>query len=82
MSTVTILGRANCGACIFTKRALELARVSYEILDVDESGPAAALAEQIAAQLGTARLPIVMCADGTRWAGLQMHRIAQIVRTE
>ena len=80
MGTVTILGRAGCGACIFTERALELAGISYVIVDVDEDAGAAATAQHVARELGAKELPIVLCEDGTRWAGLQLDQIAALVR--
>lgn len=80
MGTVTILGRAGCGACIFTERALDLAGIRYVIVDVDKDAGAAAAAHRVARELGLNELPIVLCEDGSQWAGLQLDRIAGLVR--
>lgn len=79
-ATVTILGRANCGACIFTKRAFELARISYVVVDVDEDETAAATVRRVADETGSAQLPVVVCEDGASWTGLRLDRIADLVR--
>ncbi|WP_162564416.1 MULTISPECIES: glutaredoxin family protein [Microbacterium] len=80
MGAVTILGRVGCGACIFTKRALDLAGIGYVVVDVDESEDAAQIAQEVAGELGRTELPIVLCDDGTRWSGLRLDRIADVVR--
>lgn len=80
MGTVTILGRAGCGACIFTERAFRLAGLSFVVVDVDKDEDAAAIAHEVAGELGRSELPIVLCEDGSRWAGLQLDRIAGLVR--
>lgn len=82
MGTVTIFGRVSCGACIFTERAFELAGVSFVVIDVDNDAAAAVFACEIAEELGRSELPIVLCEDGSRWAGLQLDRIADLLRSQ
>lgn len=79
-ATVTIVGRANCGACIFTKRAFELARIDHVVVDVDEDETAAATARRVALETGTAQLPVVIREDGSSWTGLRLDLIADVVR--
>ena len=80
MDTVTILGRAGCGACIFTERAFELAGLSFVVADVDEDAGAAAIAREIAGELERSELPVGLFEDGSLWTGLQLNRIADLVR--
>lgn len=77
---VTIVGRAGCGACIFTKRAFELAGMSFDELDVDQDENAVAIARDTAAAGERLQLPVVICDSGERWSGLRMDRIAEVVR--
>jgi glutaredoxin len=79
-ATVTILGQANCGACIFTKRAFELARISYVVINVDEDETAAATARRVASETGSTQLPVVVTEDGASWTGLRLDLIADLVR--
>lgn len=76
---VTIVGSANCGACIFTKRAFEIAGVPFDVLDVDHDANAPALARQGAIEGERLQLPVV-CDNGERWTDLRMDRIADVVR--
>ena len=80
MNAVTIFGRADCGSCTFTKRAFELARLRHVVIDVDQDADGAAIARELAAELGRSELPIVLCEDGSRWAGLRLDLIARLVR--
>lgn len=77
---VTIVGSAHCGECIFTKRALEMARVPFEVLDVDHDDNAVALARQGTARGARLQLQVVVCDNGERWTGLRLDRIASIIR--
>lgn len=77
---VTIVGSAHCGACIFTKRAFELAGLPHEMLDVDQDEAAAAIAREGAAAGERLQLPVVICENGDRWTGLRLDRIADLVR--
>ena len=79
-TTVSILGRAGRGACIFTERAIELAGLSYVVVDVDEDAGAAAIARNVAGELGRSALPTVLSEDGSWSAGLQLDLIADLVR--
>lgn len=77
---VRVLGRPGCGACIFTKRALEAAGIDHLVLDVDADPDAAAAARRAAEATGSTQLPAVICPDGSTWSGLRMDRIADLVR--
>lgn len=77
---VTIVGSAHCGACIFTKRAFELAGVAFDVLDVDQDESAVAIARGAAAAGERLQLPVVICDNDDRWSGLRLDRIADVVR--
>jgi len=81
-AAVTILRRAGRGGCIFTKRAFELAQISYVVVDVDEDEAAAATAtaQHVAGETGSAQLPVVVCDNGTSWTRLRLDLIAELVR--
>lgn len=77
---VTIVGRAGCGACNFTKRAFELAGMSSDVVDVDQDENAVAIARDAATAGKQLQLPVVIHDSGERRPGLRMDRIAEVVR--
>lgn len=72
---VTVYGAEGCWKCMNTMRALELARIAYEPVDVDAAGVRNELRD-----MGIRELPYVVTNVGDNWTGLRLDRIVELRR--
>ena len=70
---VTVYGTEECWKCTNTARALELAGVAHQIVDIDAAGIRDELNER-----GIRELPYVEVDSGDSWTGLRLDKIVEI----
>lgn len=76
MSTqVTVYGAEGCWKCANTARALELAGIAHQVVDIDAAGIRDKLRER-----GIRELPYVDVAGRGSWTGLRLDRIIELRR--
>ena len=71
----TVYGAEGCGSCERTCRALELAGISFERVDVWQSG----FVDELRGR-GIRELPFVTTSTGEGWTGLRVDRIVELRR--
>lgn len=72
---VTVYGAEGCWKCTNTARALELAGVVHQVVDVDEAG----LRDELRVR-GIRELPYVVVDGGESWTGLRVDKIVELRR--
>lgn len=76
MSTeVTVYGSEGCWKCANTARALELAGVAHQVVDIDAAGIRDKLRDR-----GIRELPYVDVAGRDSWTGLRLDKIVELRR--
>lgn len=72
---VTVYGAEGCWKCTNTMRALELAGIACQLVDVDAAGVRSDLRD-----MGIRKLPYVVTDAGENWTGLRLDRIVELRR--
>lgn len=72
---VTVYGAGGCWKCTNTVRALELAGVLHQVVDVDAAG----MRDELRAR-GIRELPYVVVEGGESWTGLRLDKIVELRR--
>ena len=70
---VTVYGAEGCWKCTNTARALELAGVVHQVVDVDAAGRRDELRDR-----GIRELPYVVIDGGDSWTGLRLDKIVEL----
>lgn len=70
---VTVYGAEGCWKCTNTARALELAGVVHQVVDVDAAGLRDELRDR-----GIRELPYVVVDGGDSWTGLRLDKIVEL----
>lgn len=70
--TNTIYSRANCGACLGTKKQFELNNIPFVEVKVDEDE--SRVIAQWLVNSGYRMMPVVMTANGA-WSGMKLDKI-------
>lgn len=73
--TAIVYSLENCVQCVATKRALSVAGVPYEEVDLATDDAAA----EHMRELGHRQAPVVVTPEGEHWSGFQPDRIAALV---
>lgn len=72
---VTVYGAEGCWKCTNTARALELAGVAHQVVDVDGAG----IRDELHAR-GVRELPYVVVDGSESWSGLRLDKIVELRR--
>lgn len=72
---VTVYGAEGCWKCTNTARALELAGIVHQVVDVDAAGLRDELRDR-----GIRELPYVVVDGGDSWNGLRLDKIVELRR--
>ena len=70
---VTVYRAEGCWKCTNTARALELAGVVHQVVDVDAAGLRDELRDR-----GIRELPYVVVEGGDSWTGLRLDKIVEL----
>jgi glutaredoxin-like protein NrdH len=71
--TITVYSKPACVQCNATYRALDKARLEYEVVDITEETDA----RDYVMSLGHVQAPVVV-ADGRHWAGFRPDEITEL----
>lgn len=75
---VTVFSRKGCGACVATRRALDLKGIAYEVRDVTGNEDAI---EQLR-EMGFQQLPVVTAEGMTAWSGMRPDKLDELAQLE
>lgn len=79
---ITVYTKNKCPACDFTKRALNSAGLSFEVMNIEDEGNEY-LVEYIKRNLGYSTLPVVVVTDQfgrmiDKWCSMRPDKLARL----
>lgn len=73
MSPITVYSKPACVQCTATKKALDKADISYNVIDISQDDEA----RELVLGLGYQGVPVVVAGD-QHWNGFRPDRLAQL----